>query len=95
MQQGDNKILKKMLKVYTDRLRGNDIQFIPAVVGQIKDHIEGSIMGECRQLCNVTAEKEIPLQGKWKFSRFHTKTHQRASMEGASGKTNLGVVGSV
>jgi hypothetical protein len=47
MQHGDIKILKKMVEVYTNRLRGTDIHFIPVVVGQIKKHTEGLIMGEC------------------------------------------------
>jgi hypothetical protein len=37
MQQAEVKMLEKVVKVYTHRLRGTDIQFITVVVGGMKD----------------------------------------------------------
>jgi hypothetical protein len=43
---------------------------------------------------SIDTEK-IPLQGKWRFPRFWMWTLQRAGVEGASGKPNPSVVGTV
>jgi hypothetical protein len=38
MQQADIKMLEKVVKVYTHRLRGPDTQLIPVAVSGVKDH---------------------------------------------------------
>jgi hypothetical protein len=48
-----------------------DIKSTPLPVVSLKDCTKIYTMALCRLLCLITAEEEIPLQGQWKFSRFH------------------------